>query len=232
MLRKEYSKELEEMHNQILRVGSLVEAAIENTSKALESYDRKIADQVIENDDVIDEAVLTTTRACIVLILRQQPVAGDLRDIIANLKLITDLERMADHAEDICLQVRFMVANNMILPIPRDLMQMFVEAKQMTRLVLNSYVQQDRDKAMQVIKRDDVVDNLYQLTYSQLQQDMKDDTKNIPGYMDLVLIAKRVERLADHAENVAEWIIYYLDGAMDIFESQSGDDKNHLEKGQ
>ncbi|MDO5016081.1 MAG: phosphate signaling complex protein PhoU [Eubacteriales bacterium] len=215
-MRKEYTQEMETLHNNMIRIGSLVEKSMDQARETLENYDDDLAIKVIANDDVIDQLVLEVTHECILLIAKQQPVASDLRDIIANLKLATDFERMADNAEDVCVNVRYMISSGYRLPLPKDMIRMFEEAKTMARVAMDAYVTRDREKAMQVLKRDDVVDQLYELTLNQLVQAMKDDSKSINGYLSLVMVAKHVERFADHAENVAEWVIYYLEGALDV----------------
>lgn len=215
-MRKEYANELQSLNNNMIRIGSLIERSMAEAKECLESYDDDLAREIIAHDDVIDEAVLDVTRECIMLIAKQQPVASDLRVIVANLKLATDFERMGDHAEDIALNVRYMIADGHMLPLPKDLINMFEEAKTMARVAMDAYVTRNREKAMEVIRRDDTVDLLYQLTRNKLLQDMKDDTKSISGYLSLVMIAKHIERFADHAENIAEWVIYYLEGALDV----------------
>lgn len=223
-MRVEFTKEMESLHNDMIRLGSLVETALGSANQALVKYDQALCDQVIARDDIIDQATIQINKACVLLIARQQPVASDLRDITSNLKLITDLERMGDHAEDICMITRRMIAGDYKLPIPSDLNKMFEQCRKMTSIALDAYVTRDREKALTVIKMDDLVDNLYSYIYSQMVRSMKDDTRNIEGYLQLLLIAKHVERCADHAENVAEWVIYYLEGAFDYFEEDKSEE--------
>lgn len=215
-LRKEYTKELSQLHNEMIRLGSLVEAALENARTSLMEYNKDLATEVIKNDDVIDDIVRKINHDCVLLIARQQPVASDLRDITSNLKLITDFERMADHAEDIAVHVTRMVAMGYLLDIPDEISRMFDQAKDMTRTALDAYVSRDREKALKVMKMDDKVDHLYGLAHSQLVAYMKNDSFRAEGYVNLLMIAKHIERCADHAENVAEWVMYYLEGAYDI----------------
>lgn len=225
-LRKEFSKEMNELHNDMIRLGSLVENALCNAQEAVFNYDIDLAEQVVAGDDEIDKAAMEINKSCVLLIARQQPVASDLRDITANLKLSTDLERMADHAEDICKHLRYMIAGNQRLRLPRELERMFDETKKMTALSLDAYVSRDNEKALKVIKMDNTIDELYALVFADLSNQMKHDTMNIDGYLNLLMIAKHIERTADHAENVAEWVMYYLEGAFDFFEDKHRDSED------
>lgn len=214
--RIEYERELQQLHNDMIRLGSMVETALQKSSIALEQYDAELCRDVIRGDDLIDEKVEIIDRDCVLLIARQQPVASDLRDITSNLKLITDLERMADHAEDICGHVLYMIEHDQKLPILPEIFKMLEVCRKMTATALDAYVTRSKEKTKEVIALDDEVDELYAASRRRLVELMSDDCQNIEGYVSLLMIAKHVERCADHAENVAEWIIYYLEGKFDI----------------
>lgn len=216
--RKEYERELKELHSHMIQLGSAVEKALDESSKALLNYDEDICEAVIRGDDEIDEMVDNIDRECVLLIARQQPVARDLRDITANLKLITDLERMADHAEDICSHVLRMLEKNQCIPVPESIIRLIDACRNMTGRALEAYVSRSREKAVQVLAMDDRVDEIYHALRGELIAEMRKNPSSLEGYVEMMMISKHVERYADHAENVAEWVIYYLDGKFDIHE--------------
>lgn len=216
--RIEYERELQQLHSDMIRLGSMVETALSKACLALQNYNEELCREVIKADDLIDEKVELIDRDCVLLIARQQPVASDLRDITSNLKLITDLERMADHAEDICGHVIHMIDRNQKLTVLPEILEMFDVCKQMTGAALDAYVTRSKEKTEEVLRMDDEVDRLYAIARNHLIENMREDCSNVEGYVSLLMIAKHVERCADHAENVAEWILYYLEGKFDIDE--------------
>ena len=235
--RKEYTKELEELHESMIRLGSRVETALDLAAQAVKTCDEKICKQVIEGDDEIDLLCEEIDRNCVLLIARQQPVASDLRDITSDLKLVADLERMADHAEDICEHVLHIresqqrvpdhaedICEHVLhiresqqrVPAPARLLQMFQACKNMTARSLDAYVTRSREQALKVLSMDEEVDELYHELRREIPELMREQPELIDSYIEWLMIAKHIERFADHAENVAEWVIYYLDGKFDI----------------
>lgn len=215
--RKEYTKELEELHESMIRLGSRVEMALDLAAQAVKTCDEKICRQVIEGDDEIDLLSEEIDRNCVLLIARQQPVASDLRDITSDLKLVADLERMADHAEDICEHVLHIREGQQRVPAPARLLQMFQACKNMTARSLDAYVTRSREQALKVLSMDEEVDELYHELRQEIPELMREQPELIDSYIEWLMIAKHIERFADHAENVAEWVIYYLDGKFDIY---------------
>lgn len=214
--RIEYEREMQNLHNEMIRLGSMVETALSKSRVALRDYDRDLCHEVIKGDDEIDHLVEKLDRECVLLIARQQPVASDLRDITSNLKLITDLERMADHAEDICELVLRMMDEGNKVEIPSELFQMIEVCRNMTGMAMDSYVMRSKEKSQAVLSMDDEVDSLYEKNRQILLDMMKKDPEKLEGYVAILTIAKHIERFADHAENVAGWVIYYLEGRFDI----------------
>ena len=149
--RKEYTRELEELHESMIRLGSRVETALDLAAQAVKTCDEKICRQVIEGDDEIDLLTEIIDQNCVLLIARQQPVASDLRDITSDLKLVADLERMADHAEDICEHVLHIREGQQSAPAPARLLQMFQACKNMTARSLDAYVTRSREQAQKVL---------------------------------------------------------------------------------
>lgn len=220
--RIEYEREMQNLHNDMIRLGSMVETALAKSSVALRDRDRDLCHEVIKGDDDIDQLVEKLDRDCVLLIARQQPVASDLRDITANLKLSTDLERMADHAEDICEIILHMLDFGEEIEIPAEIFQMIEVCRNMTGMAMDSYVMRSKEKSQAVISMDDEVDTLYANNRKLLMKLMKDNSEQVDSYASLLTISKHIERFADHAENVAGWVIYYLEGRFDI--------KDELEK--
>lgn len=214
--RKEYTRELEELHESMIRLGSRVETALDLAAQAVKTCDEKICRQVIAGDDEIDLLTEIIDQNCVLLIARQQPVASDLRDITSDLKLVADLERMADHAEDICEHVLHIREGQQSAPAPARLLQMFQACKNMTARSLDAYVTRSREQAQKVLCMDEEVDELYHELRREIPELMREQPELLDTYIEWLMIAKHIERFADHAENVAEWVIYYLDGKFDI----------------
>jgi phosphate transport system protein len=218
--RVEFQKELKNLHEQIIRMGTAVEQAIGLAAESLSILDCEIAQQVIDGDDVIDEMEREIDRRCVRLIALQQPVARDLRDVTANLKLITDLERIGDHAVDIARHVKAVAKAEFIFTLPHDI----VELADLTRLILkrslDAYVTRDRDLAVKTIQMDKKIDKLSKKLRRYFTSQMELDSKHISPLVDLLLISKHFERAGDHAQNVAEWVIYYIDGRHAFYEEE------------
>lgn len=212
MVRGEFEKELTELHEMIVRMGTMTQNAISDAVTALVEMDPDKARIVIENDDVIDDMERQIDKACVELIARQQPVARDLRDAISTLKLITDLERIADHAADISEKVLILHGFNTNIIIPADLIRMSDLSQLMIRSALESYVTKNEETAAAVVHMDDKVDALYDKVKSYLVQRMRQDPENIENLTELLLVCKYFERISDHAQNVAEWVLFYVRG--------------------
>ncbi len=210
--RVEFQKEMTLLHQEIIRMGATVENSISEAVTALIEMDAEKARKVIEQDDVIDEMERMIDRHCVAIIARQQPVAGDLRDVTSTLKLITDLERIADHASDICERVLAICEHENRIAVPYDIITITNVAKNMLHGALDSYVSRDEEQAGRIIQMDDKVDELYLRLKNYLVHLMSVDSANVAQLVELLLICKYVERIADHAQNVAEWVLYYIKG--------------------
>lgn len=212
MVRIEFQKELESLHQEIIRMGAMVESAINDAVLALMDLDCERAQKVIDGDDVIDEMEREIDRKCVEIIARQQPVASDLRDITSTLKLITDLERIADHASDISERVIAMCGQEDRIPVPYDISRMAEFSKNMLREALDSYVTHNEEQAALTIEMDAQVDEMYDRLKTYLTHLMKVDSQNVEQLVELLLVCKYFERISDHAQNVAEWVLYYIKG--------------------
>jgi len=212
VVRGGFDKELENIHEQIIRMGTLTQNAIEDAVTALVEMDTEKAKRVIAQDDVIDAMERQIDQACVELIARQQPVARDLRDTISTLKLITDLERIADHASDISEKVLLLDSFHTSVMIPADLIRMSDLSQLMIRSALESYVTKNEDTAAQVVHMDDKVDALYDKVKAYLIKRMRQDPDSIELLTEILLVCKYFERISDHAQNVAEWVLFYIRG--------------------
>jgi len=212
VVRGEFEKELQNIHDMIIRMGTLTQNAIEDAVNALVEMDTQKARRVIEQDDVIDEMERQIDHACFELIIRQQPVAKDLRDAISTLKLITDLERIADHASDISEKVLLLASFNTSIMIPADIIRMSDLSQLMIKSALESYVTKNEETAEKVLPMDDKVDELYDKVKTYLITRMREEPDNIELFTELLLVCKYFERISDHAQNVAEWVLFYVRG--------------------
>lgn len=211
-VREEFRNELIHIHEQITRMGAMTLTAITDAVDALVEMDSDKAKRVIENDDLIDNMEHEIDRECVELIIRQQPVAADLRDAVSTLKLIMDLERIADHAEDICEKVVILAALDKDIVIPADVIRMSDYSKIMIKSALESYVSKNEEIALTVVNMDDKVDALYVKIKEYLIKRMRQDPDAIEILVELLLICKYFERISDHAQNVAEWVIFFIRG--------------------
>jgi len=209
--RKSFSAQLEDLQQDLLKMGTAVEEAIHLSVKALEERDLELAQQVIEDDRHINDMELEIEEACLRLLALQQPMAKDLRVITTALKIITDLERMADSAVGIARIVVRMAGEQLIKPLI-DIPRMAEIAEGMTRDALTAYIETDADLAREMVERDHKVDDLYNQIFRELVLYMIEDAKNIRQATRLLFVAKYLERIGDHATNVGEWIIYLVSG--------------------
>lgn len=206
-----FEQELTTMHDEIVRMGVAVENAIGQAVTALIEQDSDLARKTMDQDDEIDAMERQIEEKCLEIITKQQPVARDLRDITSALKLITDLERIADHASDISERILNLSGKKRVM-IHYDLITMAEISKEMIREALDAYVTRDIEVASKTIREDDRVDELYKKLRSELIHLMSVDSENIEQYVDLLQISKYFERIADHAQNVAEWVVFYVQG--------------------
>ncbi len=211
MNRKSFHAELEELQKDILKLGGLVEQAIYKGVKSLAEMDINLAQEVIDNDDVIDSYELEIEIKCLTLIARQQPMARDLRTIGTALKIITDLERMADHSTEIAKVTKRLEAQELIKPLV-DIPRMAQLAQRMVADSLQAFIRRDTNLALEMIELDHEVDHLYRQIFRELLILMMEDPRNITQATYILLVARNLERIADHATNLGEWIIYMVTG--------------------
>ncbi|TZE81969.1 phosphate signaling complex protein PhoU [Calorimonas adulescens] len=205
--RYHYDEQLEDLHLKILKLGSMVEEAIDKSIRSLVEHDKALAEEVIDNDDVIDSFTLEIDDECVRIIATQQPLARDLRIIVAGLKLATDLERIADHAVDIA-KITERIADEVYIKPLIDIPRMAEMVKEMVKGALDAYVTTDSTRAIEITKLDDEVDGIYKQMFRELLTYMMEDQKNIHQATQFLFVGKSLERIADHATNICEWVIY------------------------
>lgn len=203
--------ELQWLKGKLLKMGSLVEEAIRNSVQALVERDDQLAKRIIENDRVINTLDVEIDEESIRLIALRQPMAGDLRFITTAMKITTDLERMGDLAVNIAERALELNKEPILKPYI-DIPRMREIAQGMTRDALDAFVRKDKKVAMDVIMRDDEVDDLKHAVLSELAFFMVQDPGTVTRAMKISFVATYLERIADHATNIAEMVIYLVEG--------------------
>jgi phosphate transport system protein len=210
-MRNKFDRELDTLNLELIKMGSLIENAIEYSSKALINRDLSLVKKVNELEIEIDDMERNIESHCLKLLLQQQPVAKDLRIISTALKMITDMERIGDNAEDIAEIARHMVNQKFIKDIVH-IPQMADATISMVKRSIDAFVNKDRNLAEEVCKSDDIVDNLFNIIKEELIEKIQEDKNKGEQAIDLLMIAKYFERIGDHAENIAEWVIFSITG--------------------
>ena len=208
---REYEHELRNLREQLLVMGSHVESIIGDSIQALLERDSKLADRTILADKVVNRMEVELDGLCLQILARRQPVASDLRFITLVLKVVTDLERIADLGVNICERVLELNTEPQLKPYV-DIPHMGREAQSMLREVLDAFVAKDAERARKVIDRDQVVDALYAQVFRELLTFMMESGHNVYRATRLQSIAKYLERMADHTTNLAEMVIFMVNG--------------------
>ena len=210
MVRSRFDAQLEQLNVELIKMGALCEEAITASVSALMKYDRTVVQMVFEKDNEIDHMERDIETFCMRLLLQQQPVAKDLRQISAALKMITDMERIGDQAEDIAEIICFLKEEDrkedILLP------EMAKASIGMVTESVDAFVKRDIMLAEKVIKDDDIVDRYFDRVKEDLIRKIADDPKDGEYAIDLLIIAKYYERIADHAVNIAKWVIFSVTG--------------------
>ena len=209
-MRTKYTKQLDELNNELITMGAMCEEAIENSVKYLLDKSDNIREDVVETEKQINQKERDIETLCMKLLMQQQPVAGDLRIISSALKIISDMERIGDQAFDI--------AEIAVHVLPEGI-QSKTHIEEMARATIkmvsgsvDSFVKKDVEKAYDVIKLDDTVDGLFDKVKKELIHAIETNNDEAETLVDMVMIAKYFERIGDHAENIAQWVIYYVTG--------------------
>lgn len=219
MIRKEnikekkiyFNNELIDLKESLVKMSNLVEDAINMAIKSLVEQNLDLAAKVIENDDVIDKMELDIEEQCLQMIALRHPIAKNLRIIGCGLKTISDLERVGDHAVNIARASQYLSTKSMVKPLI-DIPRMAEIAQNMLKDGLDAYFKGDVELAKEVWLRDEIVDNLNKQIFRELLTFMMEDPHTISRAIHLIFVSDNIERIADHATNLAERVIYIVNG--------------------
>ena len=211
MMRNKFDHQMQVLNNDLIEMGALIEAAIASSIKALKEQDTELAKKVVAEDQTVNQKERDIEAMCLRLLLQQQPVARDLRLISAALKMITDMERIGDHAADISEMTILMSSDKPYRVNIEHVKSMASETMLMLIRAIEAYVEKNNDKAHVVMKQDDVVDELFDKVKAELIDFIREHPEDGEQAEDLLMVAKYFERIGDHATNIAEWVEFALD---------------------
>ena len=211
--RESFDRDLAQLQEDLLRMGGLVQAALRQSIEALQARSVALADEVISGDNATDALHLELEERCLQLMATQQPMAKDLRMIAAVWAMSIDLERMGDHAEDIARVTRRLAEQPLLKPL-MDIPRMADLVSEMLREGLDAFVARDAARAERMAAKDDAVDHLYAQVFRELLTYMLEDPKNTQRATQLLMVAQALERMGDHATNIAERVIYMVTGTL------------------
>jgi phosphate transport system protein len=213
-IRTSFHKKLQEIHDDLLVMGSMVEKAIALSIEALKKREIELANKIIADDIYINEKRFDIEEKCIQIIATQQPMAGDLRAIVSILNIISELERIGDHAEGIA-KIVIMIGDEPPLKPLIDLPRMAEITIDMLHRSLSALAAKDAETARQIVVEDDKVDDLYSQVYRELLTFMAEDPKTITRATRLIWVAHNLERSADRVTNICERIVYTVTGKIE-----------------
>lgn len=210
-MRNRFDRQLAELNEMLTDMGSMIEESIAAAARAVVSCDVDEAKRVMERDDEINHAERDVENLCFKLLLQQQPVARDLRQISAALKMVTDMERIGDQSSDICeILIRSDSLKNS--QIPGYIRTMAEETIFMVTTAVEAYVKKDRSMAEMVVNYDIKVDNLFNQIKADIIDGIRKSTHGDEQAIDILMIAKYLEKIGDHAENIAKWVVFSITG--------------------
>lgn len=212
-MRNIYTNELNTITHRVLKMGTMLEHAIDVTRDVLETLDPIEAQRIMDGDDVFDHMEREIEQDCLNVVVMQAPVAGDWRRIASIMRMISDLERIADHCSDISEYVLQLAERPRVTP-PAGLSDMLSRVKSMLHTSVTAYVELDVQAANAVVAQDDAQDDAFEQVVHILCDMMAREPDNIPQYVDYLMIAKYLERMSDHTTNLAEWIAYIVSGVL------------------
>lgn len=209
-MRIRFDQQLENLNSELITMGALCEEAIENSIKYLSDSDENLKEVVAETEKQINQKERDIENLCMKLLMQQQPVASDLRIISSALKMISDMERIGDQALDIAEIARY--ADECGIQSRTHIAEMAEATMKMVAYSVESFVKKDVALAKQAIEHDDIVDELFRRVKKELVEAIRKSDADGEALVDMVMIAKYFERIGDHAENIAEWVIYSMTG--------------------
>lgn len=213
-MRNKFNEQLLELNKEMIEMGNKIIDSIKMAIAALESSDTEKAKMIMEGDAEIDRLQKKIENICFNLLIQQQPVATDLRNVTAAMKMVTDMERIGDHAADIS-EITILMGQESRVDQFEHIAKMANETMIMLNHSIEAYVEKDAEKARRVIEHDDIVDALFDAAKKDVIQLILDDSGEGEEATDLLMIAKYFERIGDHATNIAEWVIFSLTTSAD-----------------
>ncbi len=209
--RQWFDKDLDELNQEILKMGGIIEQQIYDAVESLISKDLGLAETVINRDDQVDELQQIIEDKCIRLVIRQQPMAKDMRTIFAGIKLVTDLERISDTAVNISRIAKRIIDEQYIKPLI-DIPRMAKVAQNIVRVALDSFVRRDINMAESLFDMEEEIDHLYAQIFRELLVIMMENPKTISQATQLLMVARHLERIGDHSTNIGEMVVYLETG--------------------
>lgn len=213
-MRNKYDEQLRQLNTEMILMGNMIQKAIQDTIEAFFSQNVEKAKQIMNEDELVDQAQKKIENICFQLLIQQQPVARDLRTITAAMKMVTDMERIGDQAADIS-ELTTMMADCPYMLKSDSIKKMAAETVIMLMLAIDAYVSRDMKKARSVIAHDDIVDELFVSVKKELIEVMQTNTGYADHAADLLMVNKYLERIGDHATNIAEWVIFAIDNRIE-----------------
>lgn len=214
-MREYFDIELANLNNQLIGMGTLVESAIKNAVEIIANNSAELLDKAREQEELINTSERKIQNHCIRLLLHQAPVAHDLREVSSALKMITDLERIGDQAIDIAEVSQYIKSRNNVINVTH-IDEMANQASKMVTLAIDAFVKKDFDLAKKVSEGDDVIDKLFDKVKEETVEIIQRDKALGEEAIDLMMIAKYLERIGDHAVNIAEWVAFSITGSREL----------------
>ena len=209
-MRSKFDEQLRLLNQEMMYMGTMIEDSIQKAIEALIAQNAQLAEKIMNSDSDVDHEQKKIENICFNLLMQQQPVARDLRVISAAMKMVTDMERIGDHAADIS-EMTILMSKTKYIPNLEHINRMASETVQMLIRSIEAYVEKDMKKAVDVIASDDVVDDLFDKNKAELIEQIQREPQSAESAADMLMVAKYFERIGDHATNIAEWVIFALD---------------------
>ncbi len=213
-MRTKFDEQLRSLNTEMVHMSNMIEEAIQNALDAFFNQDIAKAQQIMKDDELVDHEQKKIENICFQLLVQQQPVAHDLRNITAAMKMVTDMERIGDQAADIS-ELTVMIPESINEVNAENIRKMSAEVILMVLQAVEAYVEKDKDKAQKVIDHDDIVDDLFVKVKGELIDVMQKTPNLAETAADLLMVNKYLERIGDHATNIAEWVIFSVDDRYD-----------------
>lgn len=211
-MRKKFDQELEAVKENLAKMGLLCERGIEMAIEYIEKPDQKLEISIAETEQEIDDMERQIESQCLKLFMREQPVASDLRAVSAAMRMISDLERIGDHAEDIAEVAKYLNEDGSPAGSMNELREMSRAASAMVRNAVEAYAKKDLDLANQVAASDDVVDSYFEKIKRDIATQISENVESAQHGLDSLMVAKYLERIGDHSVNLAEWVRFMITG--------------------